>query len=232
MNEESRQELPAFWTPRRLELREWFSKNAPSLGELYEGALQLLHQKPVCPGSARFVAHAVREVCDRLLYYVHGTGVSQLQYTNRLDSIARKWKQSGFPTDGSVALDSTTEAERLLPTDHVAVPRGVFREVDELIKDHLASRKKPEDVARDLFRTVATESEEWLDQLRPSLLQLVEVRKWFVARVHDSGDTKATRMTEEFWSQFDLFERTLASLVRRFFATTEELDAILEDANR
>jgi hypothetical protein len=51
----------ACWTPRRRELREWLRRNAPSLAELYEGAVSLLFDVPI-PGYTRFVAHAVREI--------------------------------------------------------------------------------------------------------------------------------------------------------------------------
>ena len=55
----------ASWTPRRVDLRSWLQRNAPSLGELYVGAVLLVFGRPI-PGRVRFVAHAVREIRNRL----------------------------------------------------------------------------------------------------------------------------------------------------------------------
>lgn len=52
-----------------------------------------------------------------------------------------------------------------------------------------------------------------------------------MAWAHDSGKTDSECKEQEFLAQFELFERTLAALVRGFFITTDELDEILEDAN-
>src|SRR5438094_3789110 len=41
------------WTPTRLGLRAWLQRNAPSLAELYEGAVRLMYESPL-PGRVRF----------------------------------------------------------------------------------------------------------------------------------------------------------------------------------
>jgi len=50
-------------------------------------------------------------------------------------------------------------------------------------------------------------------------------------RVHDSNKGDADFDRTEFRAQFDIFEASLASLVRGFFLTVRELDEILEDTN-
>src|SRR5262249_17939537 len=52
------------WTPERLELKAWLTRNAPSLAELYEGAICLLFEHRL-PGYTRFVTHAAREIANR-----------------------------------------------------------------------------------------------------------------------------------------------------------------------
>ena len=52
----------------RLELLAWLRRNAPSLAELYEGAVLLLQNRP--PAHVRLIAHSVREIRNRLPDYV------------------------------------------------------------------------------------------------------------------------------------------------------------------
>ena len=68
-------------------LRDWFRVNAAHLGALYEGALKILYTVGF-PRKVRFVAHAVREIRNRLPDVVCGpkTG-GTVQYVNRLDAI-------------------------------------------------------------------------------------------------------------------------------------------------
>jgi hypothetical protein len=59
------------WTDRRLAILEWLESAAPSLAELYQGAVQLLDD-PGFPGRLRFIAHGVRDVRNRLPDVVAG----------------------------------------------------------------------------------------------------------------------------------------------------------------
>src|SRR5579862_3363825 len=77
------------WTSDRNEIRDWLDHKAPSLAELYAGAVILLYANPL-PGRVRFVAHAVREIRNRLPDAVAGPTKNQgLQYKNRLDDIVK-----------------------------------------------------------------------------------------------------------------------------------------------
>jgi hypothetical protein len=81
------------WTAKRLELKAWMAREAPSLSELYEGAVCLLFEKRL-PGYTRFVAHAVREIRNRLPDMLSASQpVKQLHYKNRLDAISTAGKR-------------------------------------------------------------------------------------------------------------------------------------------
>jgi hypothetical protein len=73
------------WTDERTALRDWLIRNAPSLAELHEAAVLMLYaHNPLLPGRSRLVAHAVREVRNRLPDAVAGKTVAkQLQYQPR-----------------------------------------------------------------------------------------------------------------------------------------------------
>jgi hypothetical protein len=222
---------PDCWTPRRTELHGWLHRNAPSLAELYEGAIRMMFVSPV-PGKIRFVAHAIREIRNRLPDAISGAKSScSLQYKNRLDDLTKAWVRSGLPADGSLpsAMLVSDAAEPGNPD--IPVDRRVLIEVAGLVRDHMAARERPEDAAIRLFEGIAPENRALRDSLRPVIRQWLSVTERFVGRVHDSGQTDAESDADELRAQFELFETILGALVRRFFSTVEELDEILEDTN-
>ena len=219
------------WTPPRLELRAWLRRNAPSLAELYEGAVQMMFIYPV-PGRIRFVSQAVREIGNRLPEVISGVrSGGRLEYANELDTLSELWMRAGLATDGSlpssVAIDdSTTPAAPDVPIDPT-----LFVRIATLISKHRATREKPESTAIRLFESVAPENMQFRDTLRPVVRQWLQITGWFQKRTHVPLKPEHDYDADEFQQKFELFETTLAALVRAFFSTVEELDEILEDTN-
>lgn len=218
-----------YWTQPRLELRAWFQRNAPSLCELYEGALRM-NFIPDFPGGMRFIAHAVREIRNRLPDVIAGpkTG-GTVQYKNRLDDIVKDWEKCGFLLDGSTTT-SLTSSENI-PSGNIAIPRSLFQKIAIVVKEHVKGRESRQEAAIRLFEGIAPESQELRDTLRPIVHQWLDVTEWFVKKVHAPGFEVSNVDANEFDRYFDIFEKTLGALVRSFFKTVEELDEILEDTN-
>ena len=85
------------WTAARTQILEWLKRNAPSLAELYEGAVVMLHDSSL-PGRTRFISHAVREIRNRLPdAFDGGTRSPRLDYTKRVDAIGAAWPTTGGP---------------------------------------------------------------------------------------------------------------------------------------
>jgi len=222
--------LPNYWTDVRKELRSWFDRNAPSLGALYEGALYILFCDGF-PGRVRFVAHAVREIRNRLPDAISGPKTSKrLDYVSRLDTLARKWQQAGFPIDGSQPVKVIAD-DALPATTDIPIPRALYSEIASLVRDHIQTREKPSDAARRLFQAIDPNNQDAEATLKPRIQQWLECTTWFVARVHDNGSTDDQIDAKEIQRRFEIFETTLSALVRGFFKTLEELDEILEEAN-
>ncbi len=221
--------LEAYWTAPRQELRAWFRRNAPSLGELYEGALRMLFTGEF-PGRTRFVAHAVREIYNQLPKVIVGPKKSvAVQYKNEFDQITKYWREAGFPLDGGSNV-KVTAAQDALSID-VPIPRMLWNKMALLVKNHVEAREKPIEAATRLFEGIAPENKALRVTLRPIINQWDEVTKLFVKTVHDSGDRDSDTDGNEFLRNFEIFEMTLCALVRGFFKTVEGLDEILEDAN-
>ena len=219
----------AFWNEYRSEIYSWFQQNAESLGELYLGALRLIHG-PSFLGRVRFVSHAVRDIGNRLPEIISGVrNAHYLPYVNKLDEISKMWEKEGFSLDGSLPI-SVTKGEKL-PSDSIPIPHKVFKKISALIKDHNDGRQRPVDKAKRLFLGPDRELSEISEAIRPVLDQWLSITDWFMRNAHDSGKTDNDVDIREFRRQFDIFEATLGALLRGFFATIGELDEILEEAN-
>jgi hypothetical protein len=225
----SRDQVEDYWTEPRLELRAWFNRNAPSLGELYEGSLRMLFMYDF-PGRTRFIAHAVREIRNRLPDVIAGTNSKEtVQYKNRLDVIVKDWEKAGFSLEGTIPMEVTMGHKTL--SNDVPMPRKLWEKIAILIKDHIKARERPEEAASRLFEGIVPENQALRDTLRPVIHQWLNVTDWFQKKVHDSGARDNDIDGNEFLRKFELFEIALRALVRGFFKTTEELDEILENAN-
>jgi len=218
-----------YLNPQRQELINWFSRNAPGLGKLYEGALYMVYTNGF-PGRVRFVAHAVREIRNRLPDVIAGPiSKKRLDYKSRLDQLTDEWKRSGFPIDGSLPMDIDEEG-KISHNTGVFIPVHLYKEIASLVRDHNESRETPREKARRLFLSIDPNNKKLENTLVPRVKHWLNVTEWFVNRVHNwqlDDEIEA----KELQQRFEIFEAALISLIRDFFETTEELDEILEEAN-
>lgn len=125
----------ALWTRNRRELLEWLGRNAPSLAELYEGAVSLLYGSQI-PGFSRFISHAVREVRNRLPGVISGTiSTGRLDYKGRMDQIANAAKKAvvNLEGKGKGKEDSGSSVDAVPP--QIAVPRKLAEKFGRLIQE-------------------------------------------------------------------------------------------------
>lgn len=225
------------WTPRRRDLLEWFRRNAPPLGELYEGAVQMLHERRP-PGHTRFVAHAIREIGNRLPDVIAGKQErSNLGYKNRLDQLLELWEKLALPLDGSLprvedvmsVAASSTPSSSPLPRN-ISFPEKLFLNIAGLLRDHANTREKRSDAAIRLFQTLAPENNDRIRTLRPYVEQWLSITQWAVGVAHSYQKTDDAQV-QAVHEQFELFEASLMCFVTPFFGTIDEINAVLEDAN-
>ena len=233
-DQENEMILPSFevevnWTEQRLEIYSWFQRNAPSLGELYAGALKMLYENSF-PGRTRFIAHAVREIRNRLPDVISGVkGEPSFQWKHRLDAMVIAWQTSRFPLDGSIPIGLSENHS--LPSHLVPFPKKLLEKVALLLKDHNDTREKPVEAAIRMFHGASPESREFIDSMRPVVSQWLGVTDWFVSKAHDGGRRDGDIDFGEFQKKFEIFEITLGGLLRGFFEPLEDLDEILEETN-
>ncbi|WP_322793332.1 hypothetical protein [Bellilinea sp.] len=223
---------PSNWTRQRRKIRDWLRSIAVSLGELYEGAVRILFSEDPFPGRVRFVAHAVREIRNRLPDVIAGPKMgTRLDYINRMDNLLKEWRQAGFPLDGSAPIPIVGQAS--LPSNtNIPIPKQLYFELAKIVRDHHQTREKPTDAARRIFEAIDPNNKSDENALRPRINHWIDITNWFVQRVHDNGSTDTMVATiEELIGQFEVFEAAMFAVIEPFFETIKELDEILEEAN-
>jgi hypothetical protein len=223
---------PSCWTLTRRQILDWMKRNAPSLAELYDGAVRMLYDHSF-PGRSRFIGHAVREIRNRLPDAFSGpTRSERLDYTKRVDSISSAWSTAGLrqpliPSEAEISSSSVTGDS----CDHVDIPANVHRLIDDLIADHMKVPETRADAASRFFEACAPENKDLRETMQPVIRHWMTVTDWFMDRTHDSGNPDAACDAEELRRSFELFESVLKSLIGSFFTSLDDLDVILAAAD-
>ena len=213
------------WTPMRRELLEWFRREAPSLAPGYEGAVRMLGDADF-PGRLHFIAHAVRDIADRLAFVLDGDLESnRVQYEQSLDRILSTWPFGAMSND---IVDADEQGDG--PDTFVPVPKSVYLVLDDLMAAHRTRRKDPGPYTR-LFRALIRENPTNSTISRRLVDSFKKERKWFMSCTHLRRESPDPVPESHLTQHFERFEKMLHSFVGRFFTTTRELDEILRKAN-
>lgn len=107
-----------WWTPERAALVGWLSRYAPALEPLYRGALRLVAFGSF-PGRVHFIAHAIREIRNRLPGalgpYVKA---KKAGYEDLADAIRGRWLAEGLREDGRLRLPEESAPSASGPRRH------------------------------------------------------------------------------------------------------------------
>lgn len=124
-----------WWTPERAALVRWLDRCAPALVPLYMGALRLTVLDSF-PGRVHFIAHAIREICNRLPGAL-GPEVKRRDagYGPLTDKIHDQWVAEGLPEDGTPRLPDETVPSASGPRRQ-EVSVELLESVGRLIADH------------------------------------------------------------------------------------------------
>jgi hypothetical protein len=237
----------SYWNPLRRELEAWLGRYSPDLVDIYRGALKILFH-PEFPARLRFVSHAVREIRNRVPDAITGTRPKRVEYVNNCDRMLARWQRAGLPLDGTIPAVVVTAGAS---TARVEIPRPIYAQIATLLREHSDSRETKRQRAQRMYQ-VLNPTEISTSEV-PSVVvdEWFEVTEWAVERVHlprPSQASEAAGAEEESFAstgeggpsivsedqlqpRFELFEHALGALIRTFFATTRELDEILEETN-
>ena len=202
----------------RAAIHDWLIRRAPSLADLYVGALQLTYNIAL-PGRVRLVAHAVREICNSLPTYVAGAKGTRVQYAEMVSVIHGRWSDSGLPL--------TAEAIN----DPVELQPVVSQPIVDLLTQHVSSAETALESAGRLFAAADPSGATDVAALRPLVKRWRTDTRWAVEIAHDPRQPTVLPTDDEMRHRFELFEEHLYGLSGPYFDVLEEIDAILAEAN-
>lgn len=214
------------WTERRRQLHGWFEQAAPNLAPLYAAAVRMTSDIDF-PGRVVFVWHAIREIRNRLPdALAGGVRASLVEYGSLTGEIARRWVEDGWPEDGAIALTSAAEPSGMGPVRH-EISDGLLLAVARLVASHALLPNRNRANAVRLLEGVAG-----------STVPPYAVRAWVqrgrrahkLAHVHNKPS--ASEDEASLAEQFAAFEADLMAIASRSYENMNDLDAILEAANR
>ncbi len=209
-------------SPKRRQLLNWFRKNAEPLAEAYEGAIRLLEDGDF-PGRVHFIAHAVRDIADRLVFVLDPQlKPRRVQYEDAMKGITELWPK--LPTIMETSDGTATQ-------DTVPINYKLASKIDSLVSAHRERGQRPSNyelLFRYLMRNEPTRAE--VDQRLVS--DFKRMRDWFMSLAHLRGQKAPEVDEDELQSQFGRFEGMLHSFVGDFFTGTAEIDEILRQANQ
>jgi len=219
---ESSSRSPLALSPMRQQLLAWFREKAEPLADAYEGALHLLSDGDF-PGRIHFIAHAVRDISDRLVYVLDPQlQGNRVQYENALDQIEKYWLDVQR-LDNNGGNDSHP--------DTVAIDYRIASMIDKLIRDHRTRRERPSHYEL-LFRYLMRNEPFKASVNRRLVDDFKSMRHWFMGFTHLRSDGVPQVDEEELQRQFRRFEGMLHSFVGDFFTGSAQLDDILRQANQ
>ena len=212
---------PENWPQKRLQLLNWFRRNAEPLADAYEGAIRLLHDK-CFPGRLHFVAHAVRDIADRLPFVLDPQLESnRVQYEDQMDGIEKLWPKIQVIT--GAGKEPNTH-------DTLVIDYELASRIDSLVQAHRKRRQRPSN--HELLLRVFMRNEPTRASVNQRLVRAFkEMRDWFMKFAHVRHSKGPAVNEDELQTQFSKFEGMLYSFVGDFFTGIAELDDILQQAN-
>lgn len=217
----------SWWKPERVALVGWLNRYAPALAPLYVGALRLAVLDSF-PGRVHFIAHAIREICNRLPGAL-GPKVKSKRagYEDLTDKIRDRWLAEGFPEDGRPRLPKESVPSASGPRRH-EVSVELLASVGKLIaarNEAKANREAREKAGfgalSDLGSTPPYVSRNWGRWAREA-----------VEFAHARDDPLSAEEDRRWVEKFFAFEQELIAMSRPSYENLDALDRLLDEANR
>lgn len=213
-----------WWTPERAKLHRWLRERAAHLAPIYLAALRMAMDESF-PGRVHFVAHAIREIRNRLPHAVAGVEKRGPSYQVLTTKLRTKWEDEGLPSDGSLPLAEGLEPSVSGPGYEVSL--GLLRAVADLVLANTRSSGNNRRQARRLFETIWGE---------PSPAYVINrwfhKESWVNKYMHVDDKPHVPEADTEVVDVFESFEAVLISISSRSYESLEALDEILASANQ
>lgn len=195
----------------------WFQQEAKPLSEAYEGALYLLERKKI-PGRFQFIAHAIRDICDRLYIVLYPeTETVKSNYPAIIDKIVPHWDS----LNSLISLKSDTPES----SKTILINRELASVIKDLVEHRKMIKKQPNNQEK-LLQCLIQRNKSELTVNQRTVDRLRNLKKEFVSDAHFSH--KMVSYDEEtLQKKFREFEEILHSFAGNFFTNIPTIDTIL-----
>ena len=221
----SRSSREVWWTAKRMRLYRWFQEGAGHLAPIYCAAVRMTMEESF-PGRVHLVAHAMREIRNRLPDAVAGVVKPGRNYHDLATKVRSRWETEDFPSDGPLSFSTTLEPSTSGPEKY-EVSVELLRVIADLVDANARATGNSRRQAGRLFEAIWGE---------PPPAYVVDnwfrTEDWIRKHMHLDNKTHGPEADTEVAAIFGAFEKALLAISNRSYENLEELDEILASANR
>lgn len=192
----------------------------PVFAETYKGAVILINQKPA--GYVSFVAHAGRDLMNRLASTVAGIKSERVQYQQHIDKLQNLWRDEWrFSNE---LLSDVTEKGHLIPID-------VCQKISTLIDEHKSGRMRSSEADGLFFSTFLYYSDK--DKIPGNFLSEWKAAKdWFLGHAHLRDKPFRAETDNDLVKHFNCLDRYLYIAASSQYDRLKDLNEILDATNQ
>jgi hypothetical protein len=203
-----------------LEIRHWLGREAPGLVEAFTAAVEVADSPPSA-GGGQLIAHSIRDMVNRLPDELAGRRAERFECHGRVKAARAAWAGANLPLGRPAGGDAPSPGRTL------EVPDEAVRAIQTLFSEYVESR--PLEKARRMFAAVLPVG--FADSARPVFDQWMRLRRWAEGTAHFNGRAPRETPLSECLKMLAILESSLRAFSAPFFAISDKLDEILEDAH-
>lgn len=235
VSDQTPSEEVSLFNDRKSKIKDWIASKSPILGSLYSGAVTILYTEPPTSGWPQLVAHAIREIANRLPDHIAGPEASTrggFNLGSEVRKISNVWRSR---TLEHISTSGPTEATSSIPvSDSIPVPREIYLGLSKIVQDDNEAEGRKYRKAKSLFEALVPEGN--FEEKEPIIEQWVSVTGWFAdgGRVHVNNNKEEVEDIAEYKQNFEMVEHILLGLIESsedFSQLPAELNEILENTN-
>lgn len=210
-------------TRQQEEVRQWLEDAAPALSGVFVGAALLVGHSS-WPARAHLVAHALRELVNRLPEAVSGVVDVRVQEDQQLERLCSLWEQHGLPS--TMPIKETPGL-----TSGLTLPREVISAVADVVSGRRSGAENQRAKAARLLTIMAAGSAPAAYSVDTWVALGRDLQRWAHVSAEWPPSPTAAAREQAVRQRFAEVEAALLALARRTHRRMEVLDVVLDRAN-
>lgn len=217
----------SIWTPQRVDLMLAIKRRHEVLGGLYHHAIQVLGVEVLSMSDFVVVSHCLRELCNRLPDAMDDVEdlPRRSDTRSRADRLVAAWAVVEVGVSEQLTSLRNKVGSEFADAQYVPLPIKVVEAVRAYCDEHRRAGPIKHVRFAALVIGSATIDETHLGEFKDS-------NEFFVRYAHASAKPRELPPREEILRNLSVIEQAISDRLTAFFKVAEELDGILESANR